>query len=146
MAAMVQQCSPTRVQPSTPAVTFAQPAIVVENIDDPEGHFAFARIKGDVCLVQLTHQRAGDGPSATLDIPIFRHEFISIFRYSHIARVQPADVRVLESLDARGVRYEEDSGTVFLAKDLVARLRKMVDTSMMLKAGRGRPVPGRRRS
>ncbi|KAH7909876.1 hypothetical protein BJ138DRAFT_1154223 [Hygrophoropsis aurantiaca] len=142
MTAMTHQIPLAQTQHRSPAVSFALPTLGIE-VDDSEGQFLFARIKGDICLVQLTHQ---DPSSSTLDISFFRHEFISIFRYSHCARVQVADVRILESLHAHDVRYEEDSGTVFLAKDLVARLRKMTDANMMVKAGRGRPVPGRRRS
>ncbi|KAF9239338.1 hypothetical protein BU15DRAFT_46909, partial [Melanogaster broomeanus] len=107
--------------------------------------FAFARVQGDVCLVQLVGQTdTGTSGTPLLDIPIFRHEFVSIFRYSHCARVHPAEVRVLESLDNHAVRYEEDSGTVFLAKDLMALLKRIMDASATLKAGRGRQAPGRR--
>ncbi|KAF8841993.1 hypothetical protein BDN67DRAFT_868322, partial [Paxillus ammoniavirescens] len=104
--------------------------------------FAFARVQGDVCLVQresfprnaldiaLCSQDGAvigqtDSGTPLLDIPIFRHEFVSIFRYSHSARVHPAEVRLLEPLDDHAVRYEEDSGTVFVAKDLMSRLKRI---------------------
>ena len=41
------------------------------------------------------------------------------------ATVHPADITILEPIDARLTRYEEESGTVFLARDLMERLQKM---------------------
>lgn len=82
-------------------------------------------------------------PSGTplLDIHIFRHEFVSIFRYSHSARVHPLELRVLEPLDDHAVRYEQDNGTVFLAKDLMAHLKRILDASAMLHRATRRMVP-----
>jgi len=79
----------------------------------------------------------------SLSILVFRHEFVSIFRYSHDLRVSPEDIRVLELLDEDRIRYEEDNGTVFLAKDLMARLRRIIDASNMIRSRRGKM--GRRR-
>lgn len=61
------------------------------------------------------------------DVAVFRHEFITIFRYSHTATVHPADVHVLESIDERGALYDDEQGTVFLACALVERLRQLMD-------------------
>ncbi|KIJ63184.1 hypothetical protein HYDPIDRAFT_93223 [Hydnomerulius pinastri MD-312] len=124
---------------SKSSVSFAAPSLSSQSDGGSEAHFAFARVQGDVCLVQRT------STTPFLDIPIFRHEFVSIFRYSHSVHVHPTEVRVLEPLDTHAVRYEEDSGTVFLAKDLMSHLRRIMDASAMLKAGRERPAPGWRR-
>lgn len=56
---------------------------------------------------------------------VFRHEFITIFRHSHNETVHPSDITILEFIDERLTRYEEENGTVFLAKDLMERLQKM---------------------
>lgn len=39
--------------------------------------------------------------------------------------MHPRDVRIIERIGDDLVRYEEDRGTVFLAKDIVERLRKL---------------------
>lgn len=116
-------------------------------------HFAFAQIHGDICLVQrtsripdsthgtrLTHAPVSAPASALLpaaDVKVFRHEFITIFRYSHSTSVHPADLHVLHALDARCALYEEDKGTVFLARDAAAHLQKLVAMA------RGAPHPQR---
>jgi hypothetical protein len=69
---------------------------------------------------------------------------VSIFRYSHDLRVSPEDIRVLELLDEDRIRYEEDNGTVFLAKDLMTRLRRMIDAGNMIRTRRGGLAPRRR--
>lgn len=81
----------------------------------------------------MVGQTAAD-PSGTplLDIDVFRHEFASIFRYSHSTRVHPLEVRVLESLADHAVRYEPDNGTVFLAKDVMTHLKRILDAAVML--------------
>lgn len=127
------------IRQSASSITFATPTqIHVET--DPR--FAFARVKGDICLVQL-HPIQSETSRESLGIIVFRHEFVSIFRYSHDLRVSPEDIRVLELLDEDRIRYEEDNGTVFLAKDLMAQLRKMIDASNMIRLQRERQ--GRRR-
>ena len=80
-------------------------------------------------------------PSGTplLDIDVFRHEFVSIFRYSHSTRVHPLELRVFESLAEHAVRYEPDNGTVFLAKDLMAQLKRILDASAVLHRTGRRP-------
>lgn len=94
--------------------------------------FAFAQIHGDVHLVQLA-----DSPASALvatDVKVFRHEFITIFRYSHSTTVHPADMHVLYPLDDRCALYEEDKGTVFLAKDAMAHMQKL--TALARPTGR----------
>ena len=61
---------------------------------------------------------------ATADVHVFRHEFITQFRFSHRATVHPADMHILEPIDDALTLYEEDKGTVFLARDVVACLQK----------------------
>ncbi|KAF8553822.1 hypothetical protein OG21DRAFT_1375924, partial [Imleria badia] len=89
--------------------------------------FAFAKLQRDVCLVQLVGQTVDTSGTPWLDIHVFRHEFVSIFRYSHSTRVHPHELRVFEPLDDHAVRYEPDNGTVFLAKDLMAHLKCILD-------------------
>jgi len=89
------------------------------------GHFAFARVKGDVCLVQVPLTT----PSAlnVVDAKIFRHEFITIFRHSETKTLHPADISIIEPINDYHVLYEEDSGTVFVARELLDRMRKMTE-------------------
>ncbi|EGO29204.1 hypothetical protein SERLADRAFT_456646 [Serpula lacrymans var. lacrymans S7.9] len=123
-------------------VTFAEPSATNHSIAEIlEEQFAFARINGDVCLVQFTNVSPF---SPTISVNIFRHEFITIFRYSHSTCAAQASVRIFQVLDARGIRYEEDSGTVFLAKDLVERLRWITERrSRKASASRACPVQAR---
>ncbi|GJE86512.1 hypothetical protein PsYK624_025920 [Phanerochaete sordida] len=125
--------------------TLAYPSsLSTSTIDDSRAHdmsrFAFAQIGGDVHLVQLA-----DRPASALvaaDVKVFRHEFITIFRYSHSTSVHPADMHVLYALDERCALYEEDKGTVFLAQDAMAQMQKL--TARARPAGRyaahGRPA------
>ncbi|KAG1769380.1 hypothetical protein EDD22DRAFT_771129 [Suillus occidentalis] len=124
---------------SASSITFATPSMLTQTHVETDPRFAFARVKGDICLVQLHPIQS----ETSLGIIVFRHEFVSIFRYSHDLRVSPEDIRVLELLDEDRIRYEEDNGTVFLAKDLMAQLRRMLDASSMIRMHRERQ--GRRR-
>jgi hypothetical protein len=60
-----------------------------------------------------------------VDAIIFAHEFINIFRFSHCTVVHPADIRVIDPIDDDSARYEEENGTVFLAKDVMERFSKL---------------------
>ena len=73
----------------------------------------------------------GDMSSALMasDVRIFKHEFITIFRYSHTTAIHPADIHVLEPVDERHAMYEEEKGTVFLARDVMDRLQKLTAAS-----------------
>ncbi|KAF9003298.1 hypothetical protein BDQ17DRAFT_1355952 [Cyathus striatus] len=99
------------------------------------GSFAFARVHGDVCLVQVSDDTPASALT-TVDVKIFRHEFISIFRLSECRTLHPADIVILETIDDHMTRYEEDSETVFLAKDLMDRLWKMSDPRRVVQARR----------
>ncbi|THH29698.1 hypothetical protein EUX98_g4469 [Antrodiella citrinella] len=87
--------------------------------------FAFAQIKGAVCLVQLTDPSGSSSPLMYSDVRVFRHEFITIFRYSHCTSVHPSDFQVLELLDGCCTAYEEDKGTVCLAREVMARMQRL---------------------
>lgn len=67
----------------------------------------------------------------TVDVKIFRHEFITVFRFSESKTFHPADICIVEPIDDRWTRYEEENETVFLARDLVARLRMMANPPPM---------------
>ena len=59
------------------------------------------------------------------DVRIFRHEFITIFRYSHCASIHPSEFQVLEVLDERCTAYEEEKETVCLAREVMARMQRL---------------------
>jgi len=63
----------------------------------------------------------------TLDAKVFRHEFISIFRFAGHRTLHPADITILEPIDGQLIRYEEDNETVFLARNVMERMRKLSD-------------------
>jgi len=108
---------------SKPSTTCGDP------FNDPrtsDGYFAFARIKGDVCLVQASNATPASALTA-VDVKVFRHEFISIFRFSEYRTLHPADICILEPIDDRLTRYEEDNETVFLARNVMERMRKLTD-------------------
>ncbi|KZT28005.1 hypothetical protein NEOLEDRAFT_1026969, partial [Neolentinus lepideus HHB14362 ss-1] len=102
--------------------------------------FALARIRGEVRLVQISQHLPGAAASAlaVVDVNVFRHEFISIFRYSHSASLHPADVHIIESIVAEHILYEEENGIAFLAKPVIERLRRASEPR--------RPVPSQRTS
>ncbi|KAJ7592640.1 hypothetical protein C8J56DRAFT_480322 [Mycena floridula] len=81
-----------------------------------DGQFAFARINGEIYLVQVS-------PSTPLssvtpvDVKVFRHEFVTIFRLSETRTIHPCDIRILELIDDELKKYEEESETVFLSRD-----------------------------
>ena len=61
----------------------------------------------------------------TVDVKVFRHEFISIFRFVEYRTLHPTDIAILEPIDGQLIRYEEDNETVFLARDVMERMRKL---------------------
>jgi hypothetical protein len=74
----------------------------------------------------LAHEGCHSALSA-VEAQIYAHEFITIFRYSHPAVLHPSDIRILEWLDEQSVLDEADKGTVFLARDVMERLRRLTD-------------------
>ncbi|KAH9981430.1 hypothetical protein BGW80DRAFT_1454310 [Lactifluus volemus] len=92
--------------------------------------FALAKVHDGVCLVQVCSSLAHEGCHSTLtsvEAEIYAHEFITIFRYSHPAVLHPSDIRILEWLNEQSVLDEADKGTVFLARDVMERLRRLTD-------------------
>ena len=71
---------------------------------------------------------------SAIEAQIYAHEFITIFRYSHPALLHPSDIRILEWLDEQSVLDEEDKGTVFLARDVMERLRRLTDRRLSIGA------------
>jgi hypothetical protein len=71
---------------------------------------------------------------SAIEAQIYAHEFITIFRYSHPAVLHPSDIRILEWLDEQSVLDEEDKGTVFLARDVMERLRRLTDRRLSIGA------------
>jgi len=74
----------------------------------------------------LAHEGCHSALTA-VEAQIYAHEFITIFRYSHPAVLHPSDIRILEWLDEQSVLDEADKGTVFLARDVMERLRRLTD-------------------
>lgn len=126
--------------------------LVNSHTSDHDGYFAFARINDEVYLVQgsynfvfsnLFFKKNSYNPLfsvscatptsalTTVDVKIFRHEFITVFRFSESKTFHPADICIVEPIDDRLTRYEEENETVFLARDLVARLRMMANPRPM---------------
>lgn len=62
-------------------------------------------------------------PQSTVTLKIFHHEFITIFRFLETRTVHITDISVVEMIDPNQMRYEEENDTVFLARDLMERLR-----------------------
>ena len=88
----------------------------------------------------VPHAPAQGGTASALmaaDVRVFRHEFITQFRFSHRATVHPADMHILEPIAEHATLYEADKGTVFLARDVVARLQRHA------LAARRAPAPAR---
>lgn len=88
------------------------------------GYFAFARIKGIICLVQVSLDTPASALT-TVDVKIFRHEFITIFRLLETTTLHPSDISIIEPIDDLHTRYEEENETVFLARELMGRLQKI---------------------
>jgi len=109
----------------SPSSTSSLPSITMQ-----PRKFALAQVHDDVCLVQvcssLAHESCHSALSA-VEAQIYAHEFITIFRYSHPAVLHPSDIRILEWLDEQSVLDEADKGTVFLARDVMERLRRLTD-------------------
>ena len=61
---------------------------------------------------------------APVQVDVFRHEFIAMFRWSYFATLHPSDIRVLEMIDDECVRYEEESGAAFMNREAIARMSK----------------------
>ena len=70
------------------------------------------------------------------DVRVFRHEFITQFRFSHRATVHPADMHILEPIAEHATLYEADKGTVFLARDVMAKIQRLTMDSRRTGVGR----------
>ncbi|KAJ7512394.1 hypothetical protein B0H11DRAFT_1660116, partial [Mycena galericulata] len=96
---------------------YAQPSV-------EDGQFAIARVKGAIRLVQVSLATPTSALTA-VDVKIFRHEFIHIFRYLECKTLHPADVHIIELIDDHHKTYEEENDTVFLAKAVMERISKL---------------------
>ncbi|KAG5352364.1 hypothetical protein E4T56_gene19296 [Termitomyces sp. T112] len=97
-------------------------------------YFAFALIKGDVCLVQVSHDTPAPALT-TVDVKIFRHEFITIFRLLETKTLHPSNIFIIEPINEFHILYEEENETVFLARELVGRLQ-ILSQQPQFSAGR----------
>ncbi|KAF7323527.1 hypothetical protein MKEN_00572400 [Mycena kentingensis (nom. inval.)] len=93
------------------------------------GCFAIARVNGVVHLVQLSVPATPVAPSAltTLNVKIFRHEFIHIFRFLEARTLHPGELHVIETVPPRAVCVDgdEEDGEVALARDVLARMSRL---------------------
>ena len=94
-------------------------------------YFAFARVKGNFSLVQVSHATPASALTA-VDVKLFRHEFVSLFRFVECQTLHPADITILEVIDDNATRYEEETGTVFLARELMDLMSRMSDPRRMM--------------
>ncbi|KAF7291988.1 hypothetical protein MIND_01224500 [Mycena indigotica] len=109
--------------------------------DNFEGCFAIARVNGAIRLVQISSATPASALT-TLDVKIFRHEFIHIFRFLEFRTVHPADLQIVERIPARAVALDEDDGgdSVSLARDVLARLSRLTKGGSF--GGSSRPTTG----
>jgi len=91
-----------------------------------DGYFGFARIKGILALVQVSYTTPLSA-LGTVDVKVFRHEFINIFRFSELRTLHPNDIHLTEQIHDDSIRYEEDNETVFLSRDAMDLMRKLID-------------------
>ncbi|KAG7086032.1 hypothetical protein E1B28_003553 [Marasmius oreades] len=97
-------------------------ANITPSVDD--GYFAFAKIGDEICVVQVSSLTPLTALS-TIDIKVFRHEFVAIFRLDGTRTMHPDDVCVIETIDDRLKCYEEEKEIVFLAKEVIERMRQL---------------------
>lgn len=92
-----------------------------------KSHFALAQINGVICLAQMPPSTPGSASSAlsAVDVAVFAHEFINIFRFSHQTTVHPVDIHVIDYIDENSVSCEEENERVFLSKDVMERFSKL---------------------
>ncbi|KAJ6608221.1 hypothetical protein B0H10DRAFT_2068667 [Mycena sp. CBHHK59/15] len=105
--------------PMPPALCYTRQPPSVE-----DGRFAIARVNGSIRLVQVSRATPASALT-TVDVKIFKHEFIHIFRYLESKTVHPADIQIIELIDDQDKTYEEENDTVFLAKNVMARISKL---------------------
>lgn len=105
----------------------------------PRTRYVYFTISGksDLILTSSTVSVPSSKSSRTLGLTsltpveasVFRHEFINIFRWSHETTLHPDDIRIVEAIDEKDIRYEEENGTVFMAKNVMESLRKAMHMS-----------------
>ena len=100
--------------------------------------FVCSRLTSTLAIASIVQ---GGTPSAlaVTDVDVFRHEFITQFRYSHRTTVHPAHLRILVPIADHATLYEEDKGTVFLARDIVACMQKLTRRQAAARLGSRRP-------
>ncbi|KAJ7056186.1 hypothetical protein C8F01DRAFT_1157029 [Mycena amicta] len=97
-----------------------------DEYDADGGWFAIARVNGAIRLVQVSSATPASALT-TLDVKIFRHEFIHIFRFLEFRTIHPADIHIIERIPERAVALDEGDGgdSVSLARDVLARLSRL---------------------
>ncbi|TFY57527.1 hypothetical protein EVG20_g8509, partial [Dentipellis fragilis] len=67
--------------------------------------------KGIAWVVSPKDVLATASALSAVEAKVFRHEFITIFRFSHPAVVHPNDFRILELIDEQNLLHEEENET-----------------------------------
>lgn len=68
----------------------------------------------------------------TVDVKIFRHEFVKMFRFSEARTLHPTDICILETIDDNLTHYEQENETVFLAKQVTDQMRRLTEPRFMM--------------
>ncbi|KIJ37312.1 hypothetical protein M422DRAFT_69428 [Sphaerobolus stellatus SS14] len=94
--------------------------VTQSNCKSVHGRYGFALLDGDVVLVQLL-----SCPSTrTYEANVYRHNFVSIFTYSHSQTFGSNLLEILEAdenASTPGCLMEEDAVTVFVAQNIMSR-------------------------
>lgn len=148
LATMTSQSALHTIPHHMPAPSPVSPVNSVSSIDSDDtfqGPFASARIQNQICLVQcefvlspcsfhtdgsLTAGSSLPVSSSPSDLNVYRHEFGTLFRFSHHATFFPEDeVQILFPIDSTNVLFEEDSGVAFVSRDVMTVLNKYASGS-----------------
>ncbi|KAJ7911310.1 hypothetical protein B0H13DRAFT_1875839 [Mycena leptocephala] len=86
-------------------------------------------IDGAIWLVRVSlptpasaFESAPNLAAAGVDLKVYRHEFIHIFRYLENRVLRPVDVHIIQRVDDRHRVYEEENETVFLAREVMEQM------------------------
>ncbi|KAF8531419.1 hypothetical protein JB92DRAFT_2825167 [Gautieria morchelliformis] len=84
-----------------------------------QGLYGFAKLDEDIVLVQLISSPA----PKMYEAHVFRHNFVSVFSYSHTQTFGSNLLEILENGKSQNPRcwLDEDTATVFAAQDVMTR-------------------------
>ncbi|KAF8574587.1 hypothetical protein K439DRAFT_1642097 [Ramaria rubella] len=117
-------------------MTSASPSVSSSRTKRVQGRYGLAKLDNDIFLVQLISSPT----PKTFEAHVFRHDFVSVFSYSHTQTLGSNLLEVLETDDTNGkprCRLEEDTATVFVAQDVMSRYIWLKDL-MVPRMGMGK--------